>query len=227
MNNKTNLNQVVDAKNIIVLLNKNPGNLITILFTDTKKQEGQLVKKKFVKLSKEFIEQPCFFIFIDKGNFNNPDNSIKIDYNETSYFLIFFNGHKISSVNGPDINVCKLNITKILEKMNNVQNNTEHDDNDDNDNDDDDDDDNDDDDNDDDDIKEKEKKPKKENKKLSQEEIIKMKQSIQFKRMQKMMMLRRLKMMEKNQINMQMNLINQLERLSQSKKKMENDSDSD
>ena len=210
MSNKTNLNQVVDAKSVVTLLNKNPEKLTTILFTDTKKQEGQLIKKKFIKLSKEFADQPCFFILIDKGRFNNPDNSINIDYNETTYFLIFFNGQKISSVNGPDVNVCKLNITKILEKMNEAQNNTEQDDDDD-----------------DTDDEEPVQPKKKENKNLSQQEIMKMKQAIQFKRMQKMMMLRRLKMIEKNQINMQMNLINQLERLAQSKKKMENDSDSD
>lgn len=207
MSNKTNLNQVVDAKSVVTLLNKNPEKLTTILFTDTKKQEGQLIKKKFIKLSKEFSDQSCFFILIDKGRFNNPDNSINIDYNETTYFLIFFNGQKISSVNGPDINVCKLNITKILEKMNEAQNNTDQDD---------------------DNSDEEEPQPKKnDNKNLSRQEIMKMKQATQFKRMQKMMMLRRLKMIEKNQINMQMNLISQLERLVQSKKKMENDSDSD
>ena len=115
-----NINQAVNAKGLIDLVNINQKKVTTILFTDAKTNEGKGIKKIFIKLSKNFSN--CFFIFVDKSKFIDTDGQMSINHKINTYFLIFFNTQKVSVIEGPDIGVCERNINHILKMIHDANN---------------------------------------------------------------------------------------------------------
>jgi flagellar biosynthesis GTPase FlhF len=121
----SNINQATTGSSLVELVKINYDKLTTILFTNTKTPEGKAIKKLFIKISKEYINNDSFFILVDKSNYNDPDHLVEIDNKVNTYFLLFFNMKKISVISGPDIEVCKKNINDVLLKINHAKNNSQ------------------------------------------------------------------------------------------------------